>query len=68
MNLKMILYILGYIMRIEGAFFLLPLIVGLYYKDDTILAFLVTILVLFVVGYMLSYKKPKIRLFMQRKV
>src|SRR5690554_2981593 len=59
MNLKMILYILGYIMRIEGAFFLLPLLVGLYYKDDTILAFLVTILVLFVVGYMLSYKKPK---------
>ncbi len=59
MNLKMIFYILGFIMRLEGALLLLPLSVAVYYGDDTIIALLITIFVLFVFGYMISYKKPK---------
>lgn len=59
MNIKMILYVLGHIMRLEGALLILPLLVTIYYREDTITAFLVTILVLFVFGYMISFKKPK---------
>lgn len=59
MNVKMVLYVLGYIMRLEGILLVLPVFVSIYYKEDTITSLLITILVLFVVGYMISYKKPK---------
>ncbi|NLJ89975.1 MAG: TrkH family potassium uptake protein [Clostridiales bacterium] len=59
MNLKMVVFILGYIMRLEGALLLLPLVVAIYYKDATIASFLITMLLLFLIGYILSFKKPK---------
>lgn len=59
MNLKMIFYTLGFIMRLEGALLFLPLFIAVYFKDDTIIAFLISILMLFVFGYLISYKKPQ---------
>ena len=59
MNIKMILYVLGYIMKLEGALLVLPLFVTMYYKEGNIPAFLLTILILFVFGHMMSFKKPK---------
>ena len=62
MNIKMILYVLGYIMKLEGALLVLPLFVTMYYKEGNIPAFLLTILILFVFGHMMSFKKPNNRI------
>lgn len=59
MNIKMVLYVLGYIMKLEGALLVLPLMVAFYYREDTILSFIITILLLFFIGFILAYKKPK---------
>ena len=52
-------YVLGFIMRIEGLLLVLPLIVAMYYKEDTLLSFVITILLLFILGFLTSYKEPK---------
>ena len=59
MNVQMIIYVLGFIMRIEGLLLVLPLIVAMYYKEDTLLSFVITILLLFILGFLTSYKEPK---------
>lgn len=58
MNLKMIKYALGKIIQIEAALLLLPLIVSLYYKESVTQTFLITSIFTFLLGTILSYKKP----------
>ena len=62
MNLKMVFYVLGYIMKLEGAMLILPLLVSIYYKENNIPAFIASILILFVFGFAISNKKPKNKL------
>lgn len=58
MNLKMIRYILGVVLKFEGLFLCLPAIVGFIYHEKSTFAYLVTILLCLVCGFALSYKKP----------
>lgn len=59
MNVYMVFYILGHVLRIEGVLMLLPSLVGWIYGEDQGLVFLIMAISLFVLGFMLSFKKPK---------
>ena len=59
MNASMIFYILGHVLRIEGVFMLLSATVGLIYNEKNGLVFLVMAICLFLLGLLLSIKKPK---------
>ena len=59
MNYGIILYILGYALKIEAGLMILPAIVGFIYKEKAAFAFLRAIALTFAVGTAMSYKKPK---------
>ncbi len=58
MNYRLIIYIIGYVMKIEAAFMLLPIVTALIYREDSIWAFVITGLVALVLGSIISFKKP----------
>lgn len=59
MNKKMILYILGQMLKAEAVFMILPVIVGLIYKEESVTAFVITIVLSLAVGFCISYEQPK---------
>lgn len=59
MNAYMVFYILGHVLRIEGVLMLLPSLVGGIYGEKQGLVFLILAAALFVLGFLLSFKKPK---------
>lgn len=59
MNKRMISYMLGRLLVFEGLLMLLPVAVGLIYKEKTILAYLITAASLIVIGFLLSLIKTK---------
>ena len=60
MNKKMVLNTLGKIIGVEAALLILPLVVSVIYKNDSIAAFLITIAVAAVVSLpLLLFCKPK---------
>ena len=59
MNYRIIIYIIGYVMKIEAAFMLLPIVTALIYKESSIESFLITAVIAFGVGMFLSWKKPE---------
>ena len=59
MNYGIILYILGYALKIEAGLMILPAIVGFIYKEKAAFAFLRGAALAFAVGTAMSYKKPK---------
>lgn len=59
MNYKSISYILGWIMKVEGVFLLLPLAVSLLYREKTWPVFLACALLSFILGTALSFKRPE---------
>lgn len=59
MNYSMVLYILGFMLKFESAFLLLPSIVGLIYKEDTAaLSYVLIAALCLVLGILLTRKKP----------
>jgi len=58
MNYSIILYILGCVLKFESAFLLLPAIVGFIYREDEALSYLFTSALCFIVGAIMSHKKP----------
>lgn len=58
MNYSMVFYILGYILKFESGFLLLPALVGLCYREDNILAYLIVAALCFVLGLLLTHKRP----------
>ncbi len=59
MNFKMLRYILGQLMIAEGALMALPVVVSLVYGEYGMLySFLVPMAVLFVLGFLCSFRKP----------
>ena len=58
MNYSIILYILGCVLKFESAFLLLPTIVGFIYREDEALSYLFTSALCFIVGTIMSHKKP----------
>ena len=61
MNFKMIFYTIGNMLKVEALLLILPLVVSLVYKENTYLSFLIPIAILTVVGFAISFKKPKNR-------
>ncbi len=58
MNYLMVLYILGFILKAEGVFLLLPALVGLLYHEKAAGAYAAAALVCYAVGFVLNRKKP----------
>ncbi len=60
MNFSVVRYIIGWILKFEAVFLLIPAIVGVIYKEHKqIVAFLVTAFLCLLFGQVCSYKKPK---------
>lgn len=59
MNHSIIIYILGIVLKLEGALMCLPFIVGIIYSEKSAFAYGITILLCFVFGTLLSFRKPK---------
>lgn len=59
MNRKMILYFLGWVMKIEAALMLLPLIVCICFRETEAWYMLSIILFCAGIGHLISFKKPK---------
>ena len=61
MNYRMILNIIGNILKVIGIMLLVPVIIALIYEEGlrNILAFGLTAIGSFVLGFLLSFKKPK---------
>ena len=58
MNYSIILYILGCLLKFEAGFLLLPVLIGIIYKEDTIFSYLAVATICLVLGLLLSHKKP----------
>lgn len=59
MNYAIVLYILGYVLKFESAFLLLPALVGLLYQEKPMLSYLFVAAICFICGAILTRKKPK---------
>ena len=58
MNRRMIAYVLGRILLAEAAMMLLPLLVGIVYREDALHLFLLPMLLLLFAGLIMGLKKP----------
>lgn len=63
MNYSIVTYILGNVLKLESAFMLLPCIVSLIYGETSGYAFAATMLLGLIIGFALTYKKPKNHVF-----
>ena len=63
MNRRMILYILGYVLKIETALMLVPLLTAVIYKEKEGYGFLITSIISLVLGLLMTIKKPKTSVF-----
>lgn len=59
MNYRTIFYTLGLVIGFEGICMILPLICALCYNEKEIYSFLICILVCFIIGLSLTFKKPE---------
>ena len=59
MNYRIIIFIIGWVLKIEAVFMILPVITGIIFKESSVIAFVVTGLISFLLGAALSWKKPK---------
>jgi len=59
MNRRMIFYTLGKMMQIEGILMLLPFVTGIIYRESTAFVYLLTATFVSLIGFIMSYKKPK---------
>ena len=59
MNYRMILYLLGWVLNIQGLCFLLPVAVGLFYGEAQWQSYALRTLICLMLGVLLILKKPK---------
>ena len=59
MNTSMIRYILGNILKLQALFLLLPSATALIYKEDTFVTYIVVAFSCFVLGLVMTWKKPE---------
>ena len=59
MNIRSIAYIMGWILRIESAFMLLPIVTAVIYGETQGWAFVAAMALALISGYLLTWKKPK---------
>ena len=58
MNFSMIRYILGYVLKIEAAFMLLPCLTAVIYKEDEGFVYLAVATIAALLGWLMSIRKP----------
>ncbi len=63
MNFSIIRYILGWILKIEGAFMLLPCLTALIYKEKQGFIYLAVAAVCVLLGQLMSFRKPQSNVF-----
>ena len=61
MNYKMVLYTIGNIFKLEALLLILPLVTSLIYREGTYLSFIIPMGILAILGFLLSWKRPKNR-------
>ena len=59
MNYRMVFYNVGRILLVEAALLAIPAIVAIFYDENTLISFALTIAALTVIGLPAIYKKPK---------
>lgn len=69
MNIQMIFKVIGRLLMMVAGLMLLPVLVGLYYNEgiQTLFSFLITAVILLVIGLVLNLQKVKIRAFFTRE-
>jgi trk system potassium uptake protein TrkH len=67
MNKSIILHIIGWILTVEAAFMILPLIVAVIYKEQSGFAFLITIGICLLIGAPLALHRPKNKTFFSKE-
>ena len=63
MNFSIIIYIIGYVLKIEGLLMLAPTFVGVFYGEKAWIGFFIMAVAAFLFGTLLSFKKPKNQVF-----
>jgi trk system potassium uptake protein TrkH len=63
MNLQIILYIVGYVLKIEGLLMAIPTLVGFIYREPQAWSYLICAAGITVLGLLASLKKPKNQVF-----
>ena len=63
MNYSIIVYIIGYVLKIEGLFLLLPCLTALIYQEPSGFAFLISAAICLFLGIIATYKKPQNNVF-----
>ena len=63
MNFRMIVYIVGQIIKIEGLLFLVPTITSVFYQESQGVVYGIMAISLFIVGILITFKKPKNNIF-----
>lgn len=58
MNSSIIRYVLGQVLKIEGALMTLPFMVGMLYQEDTSIWYLVVAFICILLGFMMTCVKP----------
>ena len=59
MNSSIIRYVLGQVLKIEGALMSLPFLVGMLYQEDTAIWYLVVTFICILLGFMMTCIKPE---------
>ena len=67
MNQSMIAYRLGWIMKLEGLFMLIPVLVALIYREHTGMWFAIVAVCALVFGAVVTHKKPESNVFYMRE-
>ncbi|MCR5031728.1 MAG: TrkH family potassium uptake protein [Lachnospiraceae bacterium] len=58
MNYRVVFYVIGLVLQVEGLFLALPLIVSLIYQENSWYFYLLPAIACFVIGWLLSRRKP----------
>ncbi len=61
MNYKMVLYLIGQLLRVEGLLLFLPLLCAVAFREDTLTAFLIPAVLLIAAGSVLTFRMPEKR-------
>ncbi len=67
MNVSIIKYILGWILKIEAVFLLLPCIVSVIYRESVGIYYLLASFICIVTGWIMSHKKPHNSMFLLKE-
>ncbi len=67
MNIAIVIYVIGWILLLEGAFLFLPLATALIYHESAGLAFFITIILCLTLGFVLTRATPKDKSFSVRE-